>query len=201
MKLLIALVEDGHAQDVRRQQVGRELNAFEARVNRARERFRQRCLARAGKILEQHMAATGERRQQFARRFRLALHDLGDVVRNSSVNVASCLEGNRCHLLLSCETIERGKSSGRTRPIGILGLSGLLIIGKCWHRHNVTANKFHRLDKAGQEVSHKHTHILRRTVGSTSRQTAASLSLRINGSNPNFKYSPIAAWRAVDVDR
>jgi len=59
MKLLIALVENGNAQNVRRQQVGRELNAFEARINRTRQRFRQRRLARAGKIFEQHVSAAG----------------------------------------------------------------------------------------------------------------------------------------------
>ena len=68
MKLLVALVENGNAENVRRQQVGRELDALELRVNGAGERLGQRGLARAGKILQQHVAAAGERGEQLARR-------------------------------------------------------------------------------------------------------------------------------------
>ena len=49
MKLLVALVEDGHAQNVRGQQIRRELDALEPGVNGTRERLGQGGFARAGK--------------------------------------------------------------------------------------------------------------------------------------------------------
>ena len=64
MELLVALAEHRHAEDVRRQQIRRELDALELRVNRAGERLGQRRLARAGKIIQQHVAAAGERGEQ-----------------------------------------------------------------------------------------------------------------------------------------
>ena len=70
MKLLVALVENRHAEDVRRQQIRRELDALELGVNGAGQRLGQRRLARAGKILQQHVPAAGQRGEQLARRRR-----------------------------------------------------------------------------------------------------------------------------------
>ena len=57
-------LEDGHAEDIRRQQVARELDALELQSERARQRVRQRRLADARDVLDQQMAAreqAGER--------------------------------------------------------------------------------------------------------------------------------------------
>jgi len=72
---LVTLVEDRHAQDVRRQEVGRELDALERGADRTRERLGERRLAGAGIVLEQHVAAARERREQPSDRRRLPPHD------------------------------------------------------------------------------------------------------------------------------
>src|SRR5690242_21714149 len=64
MKLLVALVKDGNTQNVRRQQVRRELQTAETRVNRAGQRLGQRRFARAGIIFQQHMSARRKGCQQ-----------------------------------------------------------------------------------------------------------------------------------------
>ena len=76
---LLLLVEDRHAEDVGGQQVGRELHAREARADRGRERLRERRLAGAGEILEQHVAAGGEGGEQPPHALVLAAHHLADV--------------------------------------------------------------------------------------------------------------------------
>jgi hypothetical protein len=97
MELLVALAEHRHAEDVRRQQIGRELDALELRVNRAGERLGQRRLARAGKIIQQHVAAAGERGEQLARRAGLAAHDFGDVVGDFPAGFPRGFKRSWCH--------------------------------------------------------------------------------------------------------
>lgn len=119
VELLIALTENRNTQNVRRQQIGRELDAFERRVERKRQSFGQRCFSGAGKILKQHMSAARQRREQFARGFGLALHDLADVLGNPMVNFAGDLISIGCHLKQS-ETAEQRKrcgSAGLTRSL------------------------------------------------------------------------------------
>src|SRR5208282_4729508 len=86
-----------HAKDVRRQQIGRKLDALELRVNRAGERLGQRRLAGAGKIVQQHVAAAGERGEQLARRTNLAAHDFGDVFRDLPAGFPRGFKMDRCH--------------------------------------------------------------------------------------------------------
>jgi hypothetical protein len=111
VELLIALTENRNTQNVRRQQIGRELDALERSVERKRQSFRQRRFSGAGKIFEQNMSAAGEGGQQFARGFRLALHDLADVPGNPMVNFAGDLILIGCHLKQS-ETAEQRKRCG-----------------------------------------------------------------------------------------
>ena len=62
-------LEDRDADDVRRQQVARELDALELQAERARERVRERGLADAGQVLDQQVAAreqAGEREPDLA---------------------------------------------------------------------------------------------------------------------------------------
>jgi len=68
MELLVTLAEDGDAENVRRQQVGRKLDALEPGIHRPRQGLGQRGLAGAREILQQDVAATGKRGQQLARR-------------------------------------------------------------------------------------------------------------------------------------
>ena len=69
-------VEDRHAEDVRGQQVGRELDALELGVHRLRQRFRQRGLAGARIVLQQHVAAGDKCRDHLAHGGRLPADDL-----------------------------------------------------------------------------------------------------------------------------
>ena len=88
MKLLVALVENGDAKNIRRQQVGRELQALELRGDGFSERLGQRGFAGAGIIFKQNVAARRERREQMPRGFALAAHDAGDVGGNFGVGFA-----------------------------------------------------------------------------------------------------------------
>ena len=58
-KILVALVENGDPENIRRQQVGSELDPLEAGVDGPGEGFGQSSLACARIIFEQHMTATG----------------------------------------------------------------------------------------------------------------------------------------------
>ena len=75
---LVALVVDRHAGDVGGQQVGSELYALELRIDAACQRFRQRGLAGAGVILQEHVATAQESGDQLADAGVLALHDALD---------------------------------------------------------------------------------------------------------------------------
>ncbi len=97
MKLLVALVENGNAQNVRRQQVRRELEPFELRVNGSGQRLGQRRLAGAGKILQQHMAARRERREQMPCGLALSMHDQGNVGGNFTVGFPGRFDVSRRH--------------------------------------------------------------------------------------------------------
>lgn len=66
---------DVRADDVGGQQVGRELHPPEIRVDQPGQRLRQRGLADAGHVVEQHVAARNECGQQMADHLRLAAND------------------------------------------------------------------------------------------------------------------------------
>ncbi len=84
---LITLVEQRHPEDVRGQQVRRELNALEAGVDGARQGLGERRLASAGHVLEQHVAAGGEGRHELAYSLRLATHDLADILPDTRIGI------------------------------------------------------------------------------------------------------------------
>ncbi len=92
MKLLVALVENRHAENVRGQQVGGKLDAFEAGINGAGQGLGQGGLARAGKIFEQDMAAAGEGGEEIAGGSGLPAHNFGNVGRNLAVSFARSVE-------------------------------------------------------------------------------------------------------------
>jgi hypothetical protein len=86
MKLLVALAVNGDADDVGWQQVGRELHALERGGDRFGQRFGQCGFAGAGEILQQHVAAAGQRGQKQAGGGGLPLHDAGDIGGNFGVD-------------------------------------------------------------------------------------------------------------------
>src|SRR5262249_42039525 len=108
MELLVALAENRDAENVGGEEVGRELDALEASVDRAGERLGQRGLAGARKILEQDMAATGERGEEFAGRTRLAVHDLADIGRDLAIDFARAVKRER----------SRGRAPGGSEDLG-----------------------------------------------------------------------------------
>ena len=63
-ELLLARVEDVHADDVARHQVRRALDALEAAAEAARERFRDQRLAEARRALQQDVAARETGREE-----------------------------------------------------------------------------------------------------------------------------------------
>ena len=72
-------VEQVGADDVARQQVGRELDAAELQAQARREGLRQQRLGRARRAFEQHMAAAEQRHQHQVDGVGLADHGLGDL--------------------------------------------------------------------------------------------------------------------------
>src|SRR5581483_10727348 len=100
LELLLVLIEDRDADDVRRQQITRALNALELKRERAGDRMGQRRLPHAGHILEQDVALRQQRRDRELHDLRLAAYDLLDVrlERNDAVERAiqrNCLSGHR----------------------------------------------------------------------------------------------------------
>src|SRR5207237_4721430 len=78
-ELLLALVEHRDAENVRGQQIGRELHAREARADRCGERLGERGLAGARRVLDQHVPAAGKGGEEFAHGAVLAVYDALDV--------------------------------------------------------------------------------------------------------------------------
>src|SRR5690242_15560706 len=106
MKLLVALVKNGNTQNVRRQQVRRELQTAETRVNRAGQRLGQRRFARAGIIFQQHMSARRKGCQQVPRRRFLAAHDFGDVGADVAIRFARGFKVDWCHVVPLMKQLE-----------------------------------------------------------------------------------------------
>lgn len=79
-EFLLALMIDRNAEDVGRQNVGRELNTLELRVDGGGEGFGECGLASAGIIFEQNVAAAREGGQEFADGRALAANDRFDIV-------------------------------------------------------------------------------------------------------------------------
>ena len=85
------LVPDGRSGHVAGEQVGCALHASEARRDRPCERVRQRRLAAAGCVLDEHVPAGQERGRQLAHGDVLPAHDLGHVVDLSAAGMTSLL--------------------------------------------------------------------------------------------------------------
>ena len=79
-KVPARLAVDGKARHIRRQKVRCELDPLVAAVHRSRERPRQRRFAGPRKVLEQHVPAGDERRQDQPRHVFASDHDLCDIV-------------------------------------------------------------------------------------------------------------------------
>ena len=80
LEFLDLLVVDRNAENVRRQQVWRELDAGELGVDRPGQRLGQRGFASAGEILEQHVSAAGHGGKEFPGGLGLPLDHPGNVV-------------------------------------------------------------------------------------------------------------------------
>ena len=95
------LVVDRDARDVGRQQVGRELDALARALHGGGERLREARLARAGGVLEQHVALGEHRGQHEADDLALAQHGLVDVVDEAGEGALEpgCLFGGHAHEL------------------------------------------------------------------------------------------------------
>jgi hypothetical protein len=112
---LLALVVDRDADDVGGQQVGRELDALELRVHRARQRLGQRRLAGAGEVFEQDVAAGEQGGEQLAQRAVLPAHHLADVAGDALVQVAG-VAARRHRWLAGPVTRAAGRTRGRPGP-------------------------------------------------------------------------------------
>ena len=83
------LVVDVHAGDVRRQQVGRELEAREPEVERARERLREHRLADARHVLDEHVALGEQAEQRQPQRLGGCVHDGREAATTRSARSAA----------------------------------------------------------------------------------------------------------------
>ena len=106
MKLLVALVENGNAENIRRQQIGRELQALESRINRTREGLGERGLASAGIIFQQHVSAGSHRGEEMFGGIALPTHDAGDVGGDVLVCLARGVEAGVAHEWFRGETVK-----------------------------------------------------------------------------------------------
>ena len=88
VKQLVALIENGYAENIGGQKIGSELNALELGIHGAREGFGQGGLAGPWEIFEEHMAAAGQRGQQLPGRGSLPLHDTGNIGSDVVINLA-----------------------------------------------------------------------------------------------------------------
>ncbi len=79
LELAGALVEDGHAGDVRRHEVRCALHAAELEVEGARDRPGERGLPNAGHVIEQDMAFDKQRGEELLHRLVLPDDDAGDL--------------------------------------------------------------------------------------------------------------------------
>src|SRR5262249_30902672 len=89
----LGLVVDGNAQDVRREEVARELDAAERAPQRARQRASQGRLADPGNILDEQVPPRQKRRHRQPDGLRLAANHPGDVVFDAEKGADRLLAG------------------------------------------------------------------------------------------------------------
>ena len=73
-------IEDVDAGDVRREQIGRELHAMEAQLERARERLGEDGLADAGHVLDEHVPLREKAEERQAKRLGRRMHRRAEAV-------------------------------------------------------------------------------------------------------------------------
>ena len=95
LKRLGLRVVDRVAGDVAGHQVGRELDAREAAVERLRQRAHQQRLAQAGHAFDQHVAAGEQRDQDLVEHLGLADEGLGDLVAHGGGALRQRFAGDR----------------------------------------------------------------------------------------------------------
>ena len=92
------LVVDGRPGDVRRHQVGRELDARELEVGHLRERAREQGLGEAGIVLEQDVAVGEEAHEHELEHVPLAHDRALDLVEDALREGGDALELCNCHV-------------------------------------------------------------------------------------------------------
>ena len=125
----LALVEDVGADDVGRQQVGGALDARVLGVDRARERPRERRLADARVVLDQHVALGEQGDEQVADDGVVDLHRQLDVVPQPLTDLrhASRVQsGNRRHVAMVRVRCARQAGGGRASGGAFRGLASAL---------------------------------------------------------------------------
>ena len=129
LETVLAPVEDRHADDVRGQQVRRELDAAELAVNGLGQGARQRRFADAGHVLQQDVAARQQAHERELDGFALA-HDRGFDIGQQRVELlpggGGVLRGgaefSRGSSLLRRRLWNVGRGGGVHQPVSIPGL-------------------------------------------------------------------------------
>src|SRR3954469_17533315 len=86
LKLLLLLIVNRNPQDIRREQVGSELDALELGIDGTSENFGEGCFAGAGIVLEQDVTITREGSQELSQGLALPFYDELDVGEQPLVN-------------------------------------------------------------------------------------------------------------------
>ena len=115
------LFEDFRAGDVRRHQVGRELNALKLEVKDLRDRADEQGLRQPGRPGDQAMTAGEQADQELMRRLLLADDDLGELALDPAAALVDLLDG-RAFGFISIDVFRHNRSfsrsSGRTTLVG-----------------------------------------------------------------------------------
>ena len=112
-ELALALVEDLRAEDVRRQQVDRELHAVELQVDGSGEAVDEKRLGQARHALQQQMSAGEQRDQQPLDDCVLSDDNLRDAFANSIDETG----GGGGHKARVDRTFETAETSGARQPL------------------------------------------------------------------------------------
>ena len=90
---VVAFHHEVGAEDVRRHQVGRELDAAEAQLQHLAERADEQRLAEPGHAFEQHVAAAQDGRERAVHDGVLSDHDFADLGTDGGVDLAETVDG------------------------------------------------------------------------------------------------------------
>ena len=114
MEGVVALVEHRHAQDIRRQEIRRELDALEGGADRPRERLGERRLPDAREVLDDQVALGEEREHGEPKGLVRGVHDQAEVVLDARREV-----GRPSHLdaLTGSTLLPDNQGPDRSRPV------------------------------------------------------------------------------------